>query len=285
MPKARKYYNDLGAFAKKRKKVFYDLPERGIQMENYQKEKVLLEEHWDAFVYNLKSANVIKSKEIVTRAQELQIKTDNLNKMANEMKAQEFDSLYFKNLNKRKNLLHYIMELKKNKGIDVNNIVEGDFDEPRSENLGKLKEDRLFWRNLGEYYNNSFPGGFDHHMKMSVLEIQMVDINKQLDQMEREDEMRQRQMEEDRQRELVRQRETEYIELHQFQNDSHNQYEDPKENEMEMQRHVQEEFMRREEMEKERMREMEQENLELEDSIRKLETQKRRIEVDLIRMN
>lgn len=285
MPKARKYYQELGAFVQKKKNVFYDLPELGIELQKYAQEKIEFENAWDTFQFNLKDENVIQSQEIVTRSRDLERKIVNLEKSSIEVDQRKSDAEYLKKLQKRRNLVQYILELDQNNGVDGANLMDDDFEEPRSENLGRLKKDQRFWRNLGHFYNgNGYSGGIDHKSKMEILEIQILDVNNQLDQMEEEESNRQRMMEEERQRELVRQREQEYEHAHHYQEDS--RYDaDEREGDFSVQRQADEEFRRREEEERERLSKMESENLELERSIRRLEDQKRKIEVKVTRPN
>ena len=268
----------MGAFVQKKKFVFYELPERGLQIEKYMTEKKDVECLWDGLKFNLKNETVTNSEEIKNRVEELQIRIDNLEKLAKSVNQTKSDALYLKNLKKRKELTDYVIYLCNNGGVDENYILEKDFEEPRSQNLEKLMIDQRFWRNLGRYYNQNFDNGIDYESKVTQLEIEIEKRNKELDEMEEEENRQQRMREEKRQEEMIRKREEEFEEVH-YQEESNYREESQEDIVMSIEKRGREEFDRKEREEQERVERLEKENMELEISIRQLENQKKKMEV------
>ena len=220
-------------------------------------------------------------QEITHRAEELDNDIQNVEKLAKEASISPSGDLA-----KRKKFVNYVQLLNQNGGVDENNFVDEDFKEPRSENLRKLMLNKRFWRNLGQHYNKNFEKKISWEPKVQKLEIEIEETHKILDEMEEEDERRQREIEEDRQRKLVEQREEEFHQIHDYQKDEiipeYGVYVDDYE---EIEKQGMEEFYQKEREESEKAEILEKENQDLENSIFRLENEKRMMQVEIISKN
>jgi hypothetical protein len=232
---------------------------------------------------------VRNNQEITNRAEDINKKIVSLEKLAKETKKQSTDKEYFNKLQKRKNLVYYILALKENKGIDPDNFDPNDLkdlEEPQNYEIDQLKLNQRFWKNVGKYYNKNFEMGMDWNTKVQKLEMEIEKINRVLEEIEEKEQEEEREREMEAQRKLVEDREKDYEYAHQYQEES--KYSEPDVNEdieISVHKYGQEEFEWKENEEKLKADKLERENAELEQSIKQLEDQKRRIEVKLIRKN
>lgn len=158
-----------GSFKKGKAYIFYELPEEGLKLEEYLNAKNKLEKLWDSFKFVMESESVVNSEEITNRSKEIETKIHNINKILKDLQKNSKYKDYLKKLQIRQNLMIYISDLEQNRGIDVDLIMEGDFEEQIHPQLDVLHKNKRFWRNLGKYYNSHFERGINWEIKVNQI--------------------------------------------------------------------------------------------------------------------
>lgn len=266
----------MGTKIQNKKEIYYELPEKGIKKEEFLDKNDKLNILWDNFKFNIENDNVMNYQEITHRAEELDNDIKNVERLAIEANIPPP-----KQMAKRKNFINYVKLLNRNGGVDENNFVEKDFEEPRSENLRKLMLNQRFWRNVGQQYNQKFDKKIHWEPKVQKLEMEIEETHKLLDEMEAEEERKEREIEQEHQRRLIEQREEEFHDIHNYQKDEIS----AQDYEYDIEQQGQEEFIKKEREEQQKAQKIERENEELEYSILRLEDEKKKMEVELIRKN
>ena len=157
-PSVKGYYNKIRETLNVKKIDFYELPEKSIGLEQYQKERATLEKHWDSFKYNLESQGVVTAEEILVRAREIGDQIRVVKKLIPQIEPREQVRQYGEKLEKRMELVRYISNLQANDGFDFDNLEEGEQigAEHPSRELSNLHRNRRYWRNIGTRYNRVF---------------------------------------------------------------------------------------------------------------------------------
>ena len=252
----------------------YELPEKSIGLEQYQKERNTLEKYWDSFKYNLESQGVFTAEEMIIRAKEIgeQIKT--VKKLMGDMEAKEQEKQYKKKLEKRMELVRYIRELEMNDGVDFENMEENEEIRVEYENqeLTNLHRNKRYWKNIGTFYNQKFDKKLKWEGKTEMISLKIKEEEERLQKIEEADpEKEQSEEQEKEEREKEEEKEEEKVDI--SVEDESVQGIDP-----EIQKKIIQENQEEEDEE-----EIEKENQDLERSIRKIEKEKREIEVRIKR--
>ena len=253
--------------------IFYDLPEDGAKKEEYKNKKGKLENLWDSFKFNLDSPEMLRSEEIIIRSKEISKVINEVEKVERELNIKNKGTEYSVKLAKRKQLVHYIEELNMNNSIDSENIMDEDFEQEPTVVLADLKKNKLFWRNLGTYYNKQFEKNFNWELKRDAIQRQMEDERKQMNGKHDDDEVNEEK--EDNKEEVLLQDSIQ--DDYRIEDNHENVVQVHKKQENEVDNH--QGYQVDEEEERRYEQQMELGNLDLEEKIRQLEREKRNMEV------
>lgn len=272
-PSIKGYYNKIRETLKNIKKWdLYELPEKSIGLEQYQKERNTLEKYWDSFKYNLESQGVFTAEEIIIRAKEIGEQIKAVKKIIAKMEAKEQEKTYKKKLDKRMDLVNYIRELELNDGVDFENMEENEEIRIEYENqeLTNLHRNKRYWKNIGSFYNQKFDKKLKWKGKTELISIKIKE----------EEERLQKIVEADPEKEQSEEKEgpSDDQEI--------KEKKDEKQEERSIQGidpEIQKRIIQENEEEEEDEDEIRRENLDLEKSISKIEREKREIEVKMTR--
>ena len=265
-PSIKGYYKRIGETLNKIKKVdFYELPEKSIGSEQYKKERVTLDKYWDSFKYNLDSEGVFTAEEIISRAREIREQIRKVKKLIVEADLKEQEKKYSARLNKRMDLVNYIMELESNNGVDFDNLEEDEEIKVEYENqeLTSLHRNQRYWKNIGMFYNNKFDRELNWEKKTDLISLKIKEEEERLQRIDEEPEKE----ESEDENKIIEEEE----------GNSQN------EEKMGLDKNIQKKMIQEEDEEDDE--EIERQNKELEKNIREIEREKRKVEVEVTREN
>lgn len=181
------YFNKIRESLNVKKLDFYELPEKSLGLEQYQQERGTLEKHWDSFKYNLESQGVFSAEEITVRARELGEQIRKVRRLIPQIEPRGQVKQYSKKLEKRLELVRYIQNLEANDGFDFDRLEEGQDigAEHANAELSSLHRNRRYWRNIGSAFNELFDKQLKWEGKVELLDL---NIKEEEERLKREDE-------------------------------------------------------------------------------------------------
>lgn len=282
MPKVFDIHKKLRDLLKDIKYKFYHLPEDSAKLKEFQNNKEKLENAWDSFKFQLENPDMLSPEEISDRAVELKEGIRNVNKGLNEINNPEKYRSYANKLERRKNLLAYIDNLKANKGIDGEKFNESDFNELEDAESENLRRDKIFWRNLGQAYNMNFERPINWEAKVEKIKKNIDERTRKLNEEHEEHIPVEENIYNNESFEKERENNV-YVENEYLNKEDLPEYSEEEDLKYDVDEQPEEEihFGQEEEeiIDEEQERELERENQEMERKIKEMEREKRRIEV------
>ena len=154
--------------------IYYQLPEVDKRFEELRKDEKKFDQLWTGFRRHVESESTFESTPVMERFDEIKENANNLKKKSSKMGPQSMDKESKAKLERKRQFIQAIEELRMNAFFDPENFNESDLNEENNEVLAKMKKDKLFWRNFGRCYNRAFERNLNYKDKVEVIEQNMA---------------------------------------------------------------------------------------------------------------